>query len=189
MFIIRLHPNLLLLTGMERLFEIQALLLKQMAQRTIYQRADFKTYQFDNQLNCIIGSRGVGKTTFLLDYVSKQGAEKRTALYVTADNLFFLTHTLIELVDTLYKETSIRLLCIDEIHKQPHWQQQLKNISDTYLDFKVIFTGSSQIDLIQSRYDLSRRVTTYLLNGLSFREYLEIQYQAVYPKVALSDVI
>lgn len=172
---------------MEKLFDIQLLLLQQLKTHQIYQREVFKTYQFDNQLNCIIGARGVGKTTFLLDYVSKQPSN--LALYVSADNMFFLTHTLIDLVDTLYKETDIRLLCIDEIHKHPHWQHQLKNIADTYLDFKIIFTGSSQIDLVHSQFDLSRRVTLYTLQGLSFREYLEIRYQRHYPIISLPELI
>ncbi len=173
---------------MERLFEIQALLLKQIETITFYQREIFKSFQFDNALNCIAGPRGIGKTTYLLHYIKKQGRDG-VALYVSADNMFFLDHTLIDLIDTLYKETNVRLLCIDEIHKQPHWQQQLKNITDIYLDFKIIFTGSSQIDLIHSQFDLSRRVTRYFLHGLSFREYLEIQHQRTYPQFLLDTLV
>ena len=73
---------------MERLFEIQALLLRQLTKTSIYQRAIFETFQFDNRLNAIIGGRGIGKTTFLLDYVAKNHADN-DALYVSADNLFF----------------------------------------------------------------------------------------------------
>jgi uncharacterized protein len=174
---------------MEKLFEMQSLLLKQLSTQLIYQRRIFKTYRFDNQLNCIVGARGVGKTTFLLDYVSKHGGLKQEALYVSADNMYFLKETLVDLIDRLYKETDVRLLCIDEIHKQPNWQQQLKNIADLYFDFKIIFTGSSQIDLIHSQFDLSRRVTTYYLHGLSFREYLEIQYQTSFPCLTLDVLI
>lgn len=89
-----------------------------------------------------MGPRGVGKTTFLLHYAIKNGAKKRRALYVSADNLYFLEHRLLDLVDSLYKETDIRLLCVDEIHKYPHWNQELKNIADTYSSFKIIFSGS-----------------------------------------------
>ena len=174
---------------LNHLFEIQAIVLKQLAMQSIYQRDIFKTLNFDNRLNCIIGARGIGKTTCLLNYIIKQKDQGKNALYVSADNLFFLRHSLSELVDTLYKETDVRWLCIDEIHKHPHWQQHLKNISDIYLDFKIIFTGSSQIDLIHSQYDLSRRVTLYNLPGLSFREYLNISYQLDLPKVTLENVI
>jgi len=173
----------------QHLFEIQAIILKQLSRQSIYQRDVFKSFRFENRLNCIMGARGIGKTTFLLDYVTKQMAQGKGVLYISADNLFFLRHSLSELVDTLHKETDVRLLCIDEIHKHPNWQQHLKNISDIYLDFRVIFTGSSQIDLVHSQSDLSRRVTIYHLPGLSFREYLNISYQLSLPKFTLDDVI
>ncbi|MCX7115813.1 MAG: AAA family ATPase [Gammaproteobacteria bacterium] len=174
---------------MEKLFEIQSILLQQLARQPIYQRAVFNTFIFDNQINCIMGARGIGKTTFLLDYINTHYVPGKTVLYVSADNLFFLEINMVQLVDTLYKETDIRLLCIDEIHKQSHWQQQLKNIADTYLDFKIIFTGSSQIDLVHSQYDLSRRVTMYYLPGLSFREYLEMRDHCTLPTFTLEQLI
>ncbi len=171
---------------MQTLFDIQTILLQQ--HQPIYQRNIFTTYHFDNRVNCIVGARGVGKTTFLIDYVKQHGALEHRALYVTADNMFFLKNNLIDLVDALYKETNVRLLCIDEIHKQANWKQQIKNIYDTYHDIKIIFTGSSQADLLHSRYDLSRRVIVYHLNGLSFREYLEMHYQCSLPIITLADM-
>lgn len=89
-------------------------------------------------------------------------------MYVSADDVYFLERSLFDLVDQLYKETDVRLLCIDEVQKYPNWIQDLKNISDTYLDFRLVFSRSSMIDLIRSKYDLSRRVTTYHLHGFSF---------------------
>lgn len=174
---------------MHQLFEIQAILLKQFSHQEIYHRKIFDQFYFDNRINCLVGSRGVGKTTFLLEYVKQQGALDNRALYVSADNLFFLTRNFLDLVDALYKETDVRVLCIDEIHKQSNWQQQIKNIADIYLDMKIIFTGSSQVDLLQSRYDLSRRVTVYHLHGLSFREYLEMKYQTSFPVMTLAEMV
>lgn len=136
-----------------------------------------------------MGSRGVGKTTLLLQLVLEKGAKQRQSLYVSADNLYFLDNRLIDLVDRLYKETDVRLLCIDEVHKYPNWNQELKNISDTYLDFHFVFTGSSMIDLIQSKYDLSRRVTTYLLHGFCFREYLEWHFKIKAPLLKLDELV
>lgn len=158
---------------MNQLFEIQRILLEQFQALPFFQRKIFDEITLDNKISGILGSRGVGKTTFLLHFVLERGAKQRKALYVSADNLYFLEHRLVDLVDQLYKETDVRLLCIDEVHKYPNWNQELKNIADTYLDFRIVFSGSSMIDLIQSKYDLSRRVTTYLLHGFSFREYLE----------------
>ena len=174
---------------MNQLFEIQRILLEQFQELPFFRRKIFEQITLDNKISGILGPRGVGKTTFLLHFVLERGASKRKALYVSADNLYFLEHRLLELVDQLYKETDVRLLCIDEVHKYPNWNQELKNISDTYLDFRVVFSGSSMIDLIQSKYDLSRRVTIYHLHGFSFREYLEWHLKKTLSIYSLDDLI
>lgn len=174
---------------MERLFEIQRVLLEQFEELPFFQRDIFKQITLDNRISGILGPRGVGKTTFLLHFVLERGAKKRKALYVSADNIYFLDHKLLDLVDQLYKETDIRLLCIDEVHKYPNWNQELKNIADTYLDFRIVFSGSSMIDLIQTKYDLSRRVTTYALHGFSFREYLEWNLKKEFPVLSLDEIV
>ena len=111
------------------------------------------------------------------------------ALYISADHVYFLENKLLALVDQLFKKTDIRFLCIDEIHKYPNWQQELKNIADFYLDFKIIFSGSSMIDILHSKFDLSRRVTLYRLHGLSFREYVAFTQQIEIPSISLSDLL
>lgn len=174
---------------MNQLFEIQRVLLEQFQELPFFSREIFKQITLDNKISGILGPRGVGKTTFLLNFVLTHGAKQRQALYVSADNLYFLENNLIQLVDQLYKETDVRLLCIDEVHKYPNWNQELKNISDIYLDFRVVFSGSSMIDLIQSKYDLSRRVTQYHLHGFSFREYLEWQLQMKLPIFSLEEIV
>src|SRR5262245_51415396 len=118
---------------MEQLFEIQRILLEQFQDLPFFHRKIFDQITLDNRISGILGPRGVGKTTFLLHFVLGSAAKKRRALYVSADNVYFLEHTLIGLVDQLYKETDVRLLCIDEVHKYPNWNQELKNIADTYL--------------------------------------------------------
>lgn len=174
---------------MENLFEIQRVILEQVEAQSYYERTLFKQFRLDNQVTGIVGARGVGKTTFLLKTAIAQGALKKQALYVSADHSYFLDHTLIQLVDALYKQTEVRFLCIDEIHKHPHWRQQLKNISDIYFDFKILFSGSSQIDLIHGKYDLSRRVTLHHLRGFSFREYLEINFERQLPIFNFEDIL
>lgn len=174
---------------MNQLFEIQRILLEQFEKLPFFQRKIFEQITLDNKISGVLGSRGVGKTTFLLHLVLGQGAKTRKSLYVSADNIYFLDHHLLDLVDQLYKETDVRLLCIDEIHKYPNWNQELKNIADTYLDFRVVFSGSSMIDLIQTKYDLSRRVTTYYLHGFSFREYLEWHVKKTFPIYNLDDLV
>ncbi len=144
---------------------------------------------FDNRITGLVGQRGIGKTTYLLHQTSLKGASERKALYITADNYYLVEKPLLELVDTLYKETDVRFLCIDEIQKYENWNQELKNISDTYRQFRVLFTGSSMIDIIRAKYDLSRRVTMHCLSGFSFREYLEIELEIKLPIITLEDLV
>jgi predicted AAA+ superfamily ATPase len=174
--------------SLEKIFEIQRVVLESFERLTFYPRTIFETFSFEHPICGVVGPRGVGKTTLLLRQAIKAGAKQQRALYVSADNVFFLEMPLLELVDKLYKETDVRLLCIDEIHKYPNWNQILKNISDTYLDFKIIFSGSSTIDLIKSKYDLSRRVVLYHLYGFSFREYLNFNLDISLPKCTLKNL-
>ncbi len=136
-----------------------------------------------------MGGRGVGKTTFLLRTAQQFGADDQHALYVSADNLYFLEHGLFDLVDDLYKTTDVRLLCIDEIHKYDNWQQEVKNITDTYCDFKVLFSGSSAIDIVRAKFDLSRRVTLYPLHGFLLREYVDFQHDVQLTLIGFDDLI
>ena len=115
---------------MDQLFELQKLLLEQFKQQDFYHRDIFDEINFDNSVTGILGTRGVGKTTFLLHTILKKNQENVRALYISADHVYFLENKILDLVDKLYKEMDVRLLCIDEIHKYQHWQQELKNFSD-----------------------------------------------------------
>ena len=174
---------------MHQLFEIQDIIIKQTLKSFHYVRNVIQNIDERVRVLGVVGTRGLGKTTYLVRNVIEAGAANGKALYVSADNLYFLDNKLIDLVDQLYKETSVRLLCIDEIHKYPNWNQELKNIIDIYQDFKIRFTGSSAIDIIYSKYDLSRRVSLVHLPGLSFREYLEFKFDYRAPIFNLNDVL
>lgn len=174
---------------MEQLFEIQRIILEQVENEPFFWREQFDRFVVSEPVCGILGARGIGKTTFLLRHAIKLGAKLRKALYVSADNLFFLTHKLIDLVNYLYKQTDTRFLLIDEIHKYPNWRQELKNIVDTYPSFQIFFSGSSMIDLVQGKYDLSRRVILHTLYGLSFREYLEFFVQKKLPKLKFEEIL
>lgn len=173
---------------MQALFETQKIILSQFQKETLYRRAIFEALTLDNYITGVVGSRGVGKTTILLDQAIQNGALRGEALYVSADQLFFVKNTLLELVDQLYKETNIRLLCVDEIHKADAWTQQLKNIADIYPSFRILFSGSSVIDLVHGQYDLSRRVTLHTLHGFSFREFLEFRLTRSFPVLAFDSI-
>lgn len=174
---------------MENLFEIQRVILEQFHPETIYSRYCFNKLTMDNFATAIMGPRGVGKTTWLLMQALKLGANNRKALYVSADSLFFVENSLIGLADWLYKETNTKYLIIDEIHKYANWVQELKNIIDTYKDLRILFSGSSAIDIIRSKYDLSRRVTVHSLHGLSFREFLEYYLDLKLPRFSLNEIV
>lgn len=119
----------------------------------------------------------------------ERGAEQGKALYVSADNLFFLENTLFDVAKWIYTETDIDTFCIDEIHKYPNWNRELKNIYDTFSNLTVIFTGSSMIDIVHSKYDLSRRVTLYPMTGLSFREYLQFYHDYKIQSYTLDELL
>jgi len=174
---------------MERLFEIQRIILEQIEQEPYFWRSQFDLFLAVQQIGGIIGARGVGKTTFMLRHALNSGAKQRKALYVSADNIFFLENKLIDVVDYLYKQTDARTLCIDEIHKYPNWKMELKNIADIYPSFRIFFSGSSMIDLIEGKYDLSRRVTLNKLCGFSFREYLEFHLGVKLPKLTFEAIL
>ncbi len=101
----------------------------------------------------LVGPRGVGKTTMFLQYIKEHQSEQNM-LYVSADYVYFSSHTLIDLADEFSREGG-EYLFIDEIHKYSGWAQELKQIYDTHVDLKVAFTGSSVLDIIQGEADLS----------------------------------
>lgn len=154
--------------------------------RTLYQKfetllqsttTDFKRYLYDkvswdSRMTGIIGARGVGKTTMVLQYI-KENLDSKKALYVSADDMYFGENRLFDLADNFYKNAG-EYLFIDEIHKYTDWSQELKNIYDSFPALKIVFTGSSVLDILKGSADLSRRAIIYKLQGLSFREYLKL---------------
>jgi predicted AAA+ superfamily ATPase len=156
--------------------------------RTLYQKfetllgnttIDFKRYLYpnvswDSRMVGIIGPRGVGKTTMILQHI-KQELDSKQALYVSADDMYFGENRLLDLAGSFYKNGGKHLF-IDEIHKYTDWSRELKNIYDSFPSLKVVFTGSSVLDILKGSADLSRRAIIYNLQGLSFREYLKFYH-------------
>lgn len=169
----------------DRFREAQALLLQKTEQtftRFLYDRIDFTS-----RLIGIVGPRGVGKTTLILQHLKKTG--RQDALYVLADLALLREGDLLNLAREFYLEQGGRLLCIDEIHRFPNWNQELKNIVDLFPDLHVIFSGSSSLDLIRGKYDLSRRGLLYMLPGLSLREYINYTHKTTLPVMSLEQVL
>lgn len=134
------------------------------------------------------GPRGAGKTTLMLQRI-KYGLDLPTtkALYITADHYWFYTNTLYETAEKFYLNGG-RYLFIDEVHKYPRWSRELKNIYDGFPNLKIVFSASSALDIYRGEADLSRRVLTYNLPGMSFREYLMLKGILRQESVSINDV-
>ena len=135
----------------------------------------------------ITGPRGVGKTTLILQYI-KENLNPNTALYVTAEDFYFADHKLLDLADS-YTKVGGKHLFIDEIQKYKNWSKELKLIYDYHPELKIIFTGSSILDINKGVSDLSRRAIMYQMQGLSFREYLQLFHQISTDIYDLQDII
>lgn len=170
---------------MNALIETYRLLLNRVS--TDFVRYLHEKINWQNRLIAILGARGTGKTTLILQHI-KMSDEPNTSLYVTADDFYFTTHRLFELAKEFYQNGGKKLY-IDEIHKYDGWSSEIKNIYDLLPDLQIIYTGSSILDLEQGGADLSRRKVEYHLKGLSFREYLCITLQKQFPSYTLEEVI
>ncbi len=143
--------------------------------------------EWESRLVAILGSRGVGKTTLILQHI-KQYDDIDKVLYVTADDLYFTSHRIYDLA-LEFSRNGGRKLYIDEIHKYNNWSQEIKNIYDQMPRLQVVYTGSSILDLEKGGADLSRRKLEYYLGGLSFREYLNIKNGWNLPVYTFEDVL
>lgn len=152
---------------------------------------EFMRYEYDKidwslRMVGLVGARGVGKSTLVLQHIKM--SENQKALYVSADNSYFSQHTLVEVASDFVKEGGTHFY-IDEIHKYPSWSTELKVIYDGHPSLHVVFTGSSILDLLHGQADLSRRVVMYQMQGLSFREYLQMFHGIRLPRYDLEDII
>lgn len=137
----------------------------------LFKRYLFNTINWNVRLIGIMGARGAGKTTLLLQHIKETFKNPDDTLWVSLDNLWFQNHSLLELVDYLYAH-GMTTIFFDEVHKYPHWIQLIKNLYDSYPDLNIVYTGSSMLEIDNSKTDLSRRQSLYMLPVMSFREYL-----------------
>jgi predicted AAA+ superfamily ATPase len=168
---------------LEKLRVYQREFIKRTKQK--YERYLFEEVNFDNKLLGIIGARGVGKTTFLIQYLKKSPLSFREKLYVSVDVVGI--DSLFDIAFEFYKEGG-KLIIFDEVHKYANFEQELKNIYDM-LDLQVIFSGSSALKLDNAKADLSRRAIMYQMQGLSFREFLEIKNDIKLPTFTLDEIL
>ena len=155
---------------------------------TRFIRSIMDKIDWNDRLVGIRGARGVGKTTLLLQRIKKFLGNTGETLYVSLDNLWFTENSLLNLVDFFVKRGG-KFLFLDEVHKYPKWSQVIKNIYDDFPALKVVFTGSSLLEILNARADLSRRAVVYDLQGLSYREFLNITQKTDFHTVSLSDIL
>ncbi len=155
---------------------------------------NFKRFLFDeidwtNRMISIQGARGTGKTTLILQYIKQEFTRPSAkVLFADVNHIYFSQKSLIDLADSFYKQGG-QYLFLDEIHKYQNWSTELKQIYDTYTHLHIVFTGSSILEIQKGEADLSRRLISYSLPGLSFREYLEFNHQLKFDAIELSDII
>lgn len=155
-----------------------------------YQRGFLKENKLSNRFSVLTGQRGVGKTTILIQYILNTYKDIFTnkALYVPADHFVIGKSSLYSLAEEFMAHGG-ELICFDEIHKYPAWEKELKSIYDTFPDLKIILSGSSSLELHQGLHDLSRRAINYKIAGLSFREFIELNYEVALPVVSLDKIL
>ncbi len=156
---------------------------------TLFVRSFIEDINWNARLIGIKGARGVGKTTLLLQYMKLNFSnELEKSLYVSLDSVAFTNRSLVDLADQFVKKGG-KYLFLDEVHKYANWAQELKNIYDDYPELKVVFTGSSLLEILNARADLSRRAIVYHMQGLSFREYLSLETGQHFERLSLKQIL
>ena len=157
--------------------------------QTDFVRSFMQEVNWNARLIGIKGARGVGKTTLLLQYLKINFTDnKALTLYVSLDSFAFRGKTLLGLADEFVRNGGKHLF-LDEVHKYPNWAQELKNIYDDYSELQIVFTGSSLLEILNSRADLSRRVVIYHMQGLSFREFIMLETGIYFTPLTLESIL
>lgn len=149
-----------------------------------FKRNLYHQINWDARAICILGARGTGKSTLMLQYL-KENLPENQSLYISLDDLYFKQKGLVEVAER-FIQLGGKYLFLDEVHKYGDWQAAVKNLYDFYPDLKMVISGSSILPLQKSQVDLSRRLVYYELPELSFREYLSLKHQIVVSPVNLN---
>ncbi|MDO8610263.1 MAG: AAA family ATPase [bacterium] len=152
-----------------------------------YKRFLYKHIDHEERLIGILGARGTGKTTLLLQYLKEKSYNKKT-LYIIADHPIVVQLGLFAIADAFQKKDG-KIFIIDEIHKLKNFEIDLKLIYDSFFDLQVMFTGSNAVAIDNAKADLSRRAVIYKLPVLSFREYLELETNQTFKSYILEDLL
>ncbi|MFH0730455.1 MAG: AAA family ATPase [Pseudomonadota bacterium] len=156
-----------------------------------FKRYFLRDHALGNRFSIIVGQRGVGKTTAMTQYLlDRYGNDlySHKALYLQADHFLVGRSSLYEIADEFYKLGG-ELICFDEIHKYPDWSMELKSIYDTFPNLKMLASGCSALKIPTESHDLSRRAIVYRMYGMSFREYIGMNYGLYFDHLTLDTLI
>ena len=167
------------------LYEIQARLIENTS--AAFHRYLYPHINWNNRLISVKGARGTGKTTMLLQRIKEYFSDSNKVLYASLDNLWFANHSLFDLVDYHVSHGGTHIF-LDEIHYLDKWQTAIKNLYDNYPKLHIVYTGSSMLRISEKEGDLSRRQISYILPGLSFREYLVFEGKCDLHALSLEEI-
>lgn len=142
---------------------------------------------WSHRLIGIKGGRGVGKTTFLLQYAKENFGSDRCCLYINFNNFYFTQHSLVEFAGDFCKQGG-RTLLIDQTFKYENWSKELRECYELYPELHIIFSGSSVMRLIEDNPDLQDVVALHNLRGFSFREYLNLKHGTDFKSLTLKEI-
>ena len=143
---------------------------------------------WNDRLIGIKGTRGVGKTTFLLQYAKEKFGNSRSCLYINMNNFYFSQYSLVRFAGEFVKRGG-KVLLIDQMFKYPNWSEDLRTCYEQYPTLKIVFTGSSVMRLKEENPILNSIVKVYYLRGLSFREFLNLQSGNNFPAYTLDEIL
>ncbi|MBA3602211.1 MAG: ATP-binding protein [Parachlamydiaceae bacterium] len=144
-----------------------------------FRRYFIETTPLKHRFSIILGERGIGKTTTLIQYLldsTDQNPLSEKILYIQADHFLMGKTTLYDIAETFWKLGG-KVIAFDEIHKYPNWSMELKSIYDTFIDLKILASGSSALEIHKGSHDLTRRAIVYRMYGLSLREFIGLKYK------------
>ena len=172
---------------MEEFFKTHAYLIEHT--NAPVRRSLMDEIDWNSRMIGIKGTRGVGKTTFLLQYAKENFDTKdRQCLYVNMNNFYFQSRGISDFAGDFYHGGG-RVLLIDQVFKQPDWSSELRKCYDNYPGLKIVFTGSSVMRLKEENPELNGIVKSYNLRGFSFREFINLMTGLNLPIYSLEDIL
>ncbi len=155
---------------------------------TVFKRYLWKEINWEDRLIIVVGARGVGKSTLLLQYMKEKLPLGTESLYASLESLYFTQNTLVDLAEAFVKRGG-RHLFLDEVHKYPSWSREIKIIYDQFPELKLVLSGSSTVEVLRGEGDLSRRARIYRMHGLSFREFIEFEHGIQFKSTDLDQLL